>query len=374
MNMERDFHMVAGRGETRYFKNSTLQRKALLETKPVLEMAVRDIRTDVLQPLPVLTVVDLGCSSGENTLLFVSNVIEAISCHRDKLRGNLVELQFFLSDLPANDFNHVFQSLEKFKESIEINFKEETPPPFHIAGMPGSYYTKLFPRQSVHLFHSSFCLHWRSELPDDLTIKKEMYMNKANIYIGKTTPPAVAKLYQEHFQKDMLLFLKLRYEELVLGGQMVLTFLGRITEDVYCGDMSLVFGLLGQSLESLVEEGLIERAKLNSFNLPFYGPSIDEVKTVVKQSELFDINHIKLFESNWDPYDDNSEGDGVSDSLQSGINVSKCYRAAMEPILASHFGESVLHGLFEKFAYNVMEHLESEKTKYSIIVVSLKKR
>uniref|UniRef100_A0ACD6ANR6 Uncharacterized protein n=1 Tax=Avena sativa TaxID=4498 RepID=A0ACD6ANR6_AVESA len=371
MKMDRDFHMVAGEGETSYFKNSTLQRKALLETKPVLEKAVRDIRTDddVLQPS--ITVVDLGCSSGENTLLFISNVIEAICRHREQLHGNLVELQFFLNDLPGNDFNHVFRSLEKFKESIAMKFKQETLPPFSIAGLPGSYYTKLFPRQSVHLFHSSFCLHWRSEL--DLTVNKEMYKNKANIYIGKTTPPDVAKLYQEHFQKDMLLFLKLRYEELVLGGQMVLTFLGKITEDVYCGDMSLVFGLLGQSLESLVEEGLIEREKLNSFNVPFYGPSIDEVKTVVKQSGLFDINHIKLFQSNWDPYDD-SEGDGVSDSLQSGINVSKCYRAAMEPILASHFGEPVLHRLFEQFAYNIMEHLESEKTKYSIIVVSLKKR
>lgn len=369
--MESDFHMAKGEGETSYVKNSAHQRKALLQTKPVLEKAVRDVYMDLLHP--TMTVVDLGCSSGENTLLFVSNVIEAICCNCDKLRGNLVELQFFLNDLPGNDFNHVFQSLERFKESIAVNHKRETLPPFYIAGLPSSYYTKLFPRQSVHLFHSSYCLHWRSELLDGLAAKREMYLNKGNIYIAKTTPPYVVKIYQEHFQKDMLLFLKLRYEELVLDGQMVLTFLGRKTEDVYNGDLSQLYGLIAQSLEYLVEEGLLERERLNSFNMPFYGPSVTEVKTVIKQSGLFDINHVKLLESNWDPCD-NSESNDMHDPLQSGINVSKSLRAVMEPLLTSHFGESVLDVLFDKFAYNVTEHLVREKTKYSIIVLSLKRR
>jgi hypothetical protein len=46
----------------------------------------------------------------------------------------------------------------------------------------------------------------------------------------------------------------------------------------------------------------MEEDKLNSFNLPIYGASTDEVKAAVKQTGLFDINEIKLFESNWDPY------------------------------------------------------------------------
>ncbi|RLN12138.1 anthranilate O-methyltransferase 1-like [Panicum miliaceum] len=125
--------------------------------------------------------------------------------------------------------------------------------------------------------------------------------NEGNIYIAKTTPPSVVKLYQEQFQKDLILFLELRYEELAFDGQMVLTFLGRKEDDVYSGSMNYLYELLAQSLQSLVEKDLVNQKKLNSFNLPIYGASVAEVKEVVNQSGRFDINHINLFESNWDP-------------------------------------------------------------------------
>ncbi|KAL6605863.1 hypothetical protein ACP70R_041516 [Stipagrostis hirtigluma subsp. patula] len=363
MKMDTDFHMAEGEGETSYTNNSRLQRKALFETKPLLEKAVRDVYAAVLPK--ILVVSDLGCGSGENTLLFVSEVINA-------MRGLPSELQFFLNDLPGNDFNHIFRSLEQFKKRIATYDKEETLPPFYVAGLPGSYYARLFPSQSVHLFHSSYSFHWYSQPLGWLD------GNERNIYIAKTTPPSVVKQYQDQFQKDFMLFLQLRHEELVFGGQMVLTFLVRKDADVYNGSLSYLFELLAQSLSSLYEkhslqQGLVEEEKLNSFNLPIYEASIDEVKAVIKQSQLFDIDHIKLFESNWDPYDDSLD-DVVQDSIESGVNVAKCMRAVVETLFASHFGESVLDALFEEYACMVAKHLECQKTKYSVIVLSLKKR
>jgi hypothetical protein len=117
---------------------------------------------------------------------------------------------------------------------------------------------------------------------------------------------------------------------------------------------------------------LVEKEKLDSFNLPVYTASINEVKAVVAQSEVFDINHINLFETSWDPHGD-LEGDEIQNSTQSGINVSKSLRAVLGPLLASHFGESLLNELFDKFAYHVAEHLEKEKGKYLLIGVSLKR-
>ncbi|KAM0914437.1 hypothetical protein ACQ4PT_011611 [Festuca glaucescens] len=325
-----------------------------------------------------MVVADLGCSSGPNALIFVSNVINAIANHCTKLgQDDYMEIQFFLNDLPGNDFNQLFRSLEQFKGSAAMDRKGNTLPPYYVSGLPNSYYIRLFPRQSVHLFHSSYCLHWRSQVrkntvPEGLEGKREVYLNEENMYITKNTSPLVVKLFQEQFRKDFSLFLRLRHEELVFGGQMVLTFLGRKNEDVYSGDLNHLFGLLSESLQTLVVKGLVEKEKLSSFNLPPYGPSVGEVTTSVKESGVFDMPHIKQFEQNWDPYDD-SEGEGVLDSASSSVNGAKCIRSVMESLVTSHFGETVLDALFEEFTRRVAEHLEKEKTKFNVIVLTLKK-
>uniref|UniRef100_A0ACD5WNC9 Uncharacterized protein n=1 Tax=Avena sativa TaxID=4498 RepID=A0ACD5WNC9_AVESA len=373
MNMERDLHMARGEGETSYVNNSRLQRKALLETGAAVEKAVREVYMDLLHP--TMTVVDLGCSSGPNTFIFVSKVIKVV-CRESSNRSGCdpMELQVFLNDLPGNDFNQVFRSLGRFKKLTAAEHEENTPlPPFFIAGLPGSYYTRLFPLQSCHLFHSSYCLHWRSQVPAGLGGGGKEHLNEGNIYIAQTTPAGVAELYRHQFQEDMLLFLKLRHQELVLGGQMVLTFIVRKHEDIYNkGYLSNPMELLSPALQSFVKQGLVEKEKLDSFNLPFYMPSVNEVNAVVVQSTLFNISHVKLFESNWDPYND-SEGDEVQNSIQSGVNSAKCLRAAFSPILASHFGESLMDELFVKCAYLAAQHLEKEKSKYLLICVSLKR-
>jgi len=60
------------------------------------------------------------------------------------------------------------------------------------------------------------------------------------------------KQFQKLFYKDFSLFLKLRHEELVHGGQMVLIFNGRKDEDVYNGDLNKLFALVAIALKSLV--------------------------------------------------------------------------------------------------------------------------
>ena len=101
----------------------------MVETKPVLEKAVAQVCAAVL--LRNLVVCDLGCGSGRNTLIFLSEVIDAT-------RGHPVELQFFLNDLPGNDFNHIFQSFEQFKNLTVADYKGKILPPFYITGLPGS--------------------------------------------------------------------------------------------------------------------------------------------------------------------------------------------------------------------------------------------
>ncbi|KAL5664454.1 hypothetical protein ACJX0J_024562, partial [Zea mays] len=271
------------------------------ETRPMVETAVKQVYAALLPR--TMVVADLGCSAGPNTLLFITSVLSSVADEHSKSASgddHHVEVQFVLNELPGNDFNHLFRS---FEEEFRRPAGCERPPPpsYYVMGLPESYYNRLFPRQSVHLFHSSYCLHWRSQEPEGLEAWRKPCLNEDNIYIARTTAPTVAKLFQEQFQKDFSLFLKLRRKELVHGGQMVLVFLSRKNEDVYSGDLNQLFAFVATALQSLVSKGLVEKEKLESFNLPIYGRSVGEVEDLVTQSGLFSMDLIKQFEMNWDP-------------------------------------------------------------------------
>ncbi|XP_042503377.1 probable jasmonic acid carboxyl methyltransferase 1 [Macadamia integrifolia] len=109
-----------------------------------------------------LRVADLGCPSGPNTLLVISEIIEAIdeTCHQ--LNCKTPEFQVFLNDLPSNDFNNIFKTLLAFYEQLKKE-KGENFGPCSITGLPGSFYDWLFPSNTIDFLHSSYRVHWLSQ-------------------------------------------------------------------------------------------------------------------------------------------------------------------------------------------------------------------
>ncbi|KAG8089674.1 hypothetical protein GUJ93_ZPchr0011g28806 [Zizania palustris] len=80
----------------------------------ILEKAIRGVCTD-LHPQSMV-IADLGCASTPNTLLFVSEAITTVcenTSNDSTVEASSMEVQFFLNDLPNNNFNYIFQSLEK---------------------------------------------------------------------------------------------------------------------------------------------------------------------------------------------------------------------------------------------------------------------
>ncbi|KAF2590849.1 hypothetical protein F2Q70_00040686 [Brassica cretica] len=74
---------------------------------------------------------------------------------------NVPEIECGLNDLTENDFNTTFKLVPSF---LDKQAKEKC----FVSGVPGSFYSRLFPSKSLHFVHSSFSVHWLSKFPDGM--------------------------------------------------------------------------------------------------------------------------------------------------------------------------------------------------------------
>ncbi|CAL9150433.1 unnamed protein product, partial [Musa hybrid cultivar] len=249
------------------------QEKALLTTKPVLDDAIGGVYKS-LHPAKMV-VADLGCSSGSNTFVVMSEVLDVVGDLRRSLqeRQEPPEIQFFLNDLPGTTsitFSGVWASTRGRSSKRR-----------GICWCPTTWWECRAPSTAGF-----------SHVPQGLDTERGASLNNTNIYITETSPPEVVKAYQRQFQRDLSEFLRCRYAELSYEGRLVISFGGRKKED-----------------------------KLVTFNLPRYAPSMEEVKAVIHGDGLFDEEDTQVFEANWDAFDDSDDDSAAFDSDLSGKNV-----------------------------------------------------
>ncbi|CAN1157623.1 Salicylate carboxymethyltransferase [Linum perenne] len=370
MKVDQVLHMNGGTGDTSYATNSFLQQKAISMTLPITEEAITRLITNT--SLTRLSIADLGCASGPNTFFTISELLKSFVRISTKLgREPPEEFQVFLNDLPGNDFNSIFTSLQEFKQQMNEEIGGDGAELLMLFnGVPGSFYGRLFPADSIHFVHSSYSLQWLSQVPDDLD------ENRGNIFIASGSPPGVLKAYYEQFQRDFSSFLRRRALEMVTGGQMVLTLLGRTSEeeDSCSKDTCFIWELLSTVLNQMAIEGLIYREKLDSFNVPNYYPSPTEIEDEILKQGTFVINCIRVTEASWNPY----EGEpNLPEALKDGgFNVAKYIRAVVEPLLVRQLGSTseVIDEVFNKFHVLVSKWMATVKTNHVYVTIALTKR
>ncbi|MCL7049929.1 hypothetical protein MKW94_001067 [Papaver nudicaule] len=370
-------HMNGGTAETSYSANSSVQNRGILITRPIVEEAVLNIlpklyngnyicATNSKLRKITIGIADFGCSSGPNALLAVSQILETIYNNRCEFGSVTPEILVFLNDLPGNDFNYLFKDVVSFCGELKRTKGDGFGPCF-VAGIPGTFYGRLFPSDSLHIVHSSYSLHWLSQVPQG--IEKT---NKGNFYIAKSSSPSAITAYLNQFKKDFRVFLECRSDELVDGGRMVLTLLGRISSDPTSKDCCSFWELLALSARDMVLQGAIEEEKFNLFNIPHYYPSPEEVKLVIQSEGSFTIKHLETFHVNWDGSDPNGDEDSETDKLSSH-DIAKIVRAVSEPLLANHFGQEMMDRLYARLGERIAEYASKEKTELTNIVISMTK-
>ncbi|KAF2926604.1 probable jasmonic acid carboxyl methyltransferase 2 isoform X3 [Oryza sativa Japonica Group] len=317
-------HMNRGQGETSYARNSILQNAEQNRMRPLIEDAIADLVCS-----RSMVIADLGCSSGPNALALASIAVDAFRrrCLALRRPPPPAELCVLLNDLPDNDFATVVKSLVEFRR----NNGDE---PVLLTGVvPGSFYGRLFAAESLHLVCSSNSLHWLSEqAPEDLKMNGiPAYDVDANV--RRERRAVVVGAYARQFRKDFMAFLKMRAVELVPGGRMVLSLAGRRSVDL-ASELTHAWESTAMTLSDMVTMGVIDKEKFETFYMPIYGPSDEEIRQIIQEEGSFLIREMQVPELT----------SGAYSALITSARVASMLRAAFEPIIVQHFGPTGCDG------------------------------
>ncbi|KAK3007260.1 hypothetical protein RJ639_015661 [Escallonia herrerae] len=355
--MAESFPMNGGDGTYSYAKNSHYQREATNVAKEMINEVIAeklDVQSLIASSSNSFCIADLGCSVGPNTFFAMQNLLEVVDKKyvTQGATSESLEFQVFFSDHASNDFNTLFASLPPSRK-------------YFAAGVPGSFYGRLFPRSSLHLVHSSYALQWLSKVPEELLDKTSPAWNKGKINYTSSSDE-VANAYAAQFQKDMKIFLNARAEEIVVGGMLVLIMAG-LPDGIHRSKFPLgvFYDSLCSSLMDMVDAGLINESQVDSFNLPVYAATPKEITEVIKDIGCFSIERMEVA----DP----------RSKLGSSVNVPSLimhFRAGLEDIFTKHFGCEVIDELFERTFLKEAEissALESSYKKGNQLIVALKR-
>ncbi|KAK4373911.1 hypothetical protein RND71_004588 [Anisodus tanguticus] len=372
MKLERMLSMKGGKGEASYVNNSQAQGQHARSMLHLLKETLDGVQLSPADDVPFV-MVDLGCSCGSNTVYIIDVIVEHMSKRYEAMGQQPPEFSAFFSDLPSNDFNTLFQLLPPLANngcgSMEECLASNSYRSYFAAGVPGSFYRRLFPARSIDVFYSAFSLHWLSQVPDVVLDKRSVAYNKGRIYIHGANE-ITANAYKKQFQTDLAGFLAARSKEMKRGGSMFLVCLGRTSVDpTDQGGAGLLFGTHFQDAwDDLVQEGLITSEKRNDFNIPVYAPSIQDFKEVVEANGSFTINKLQVFRGG-SPLVVNHP----DDATEVGRALAISCRSVSGVLVDAHIGEQLSDELFDRVKRRASLHANEliEKLQFFHIVASL---
>ncbi|XP_054808696.1 loganic acid O-methyltransferase-like [Prosopis cineraria] len=349
------FAMKGGDGPSSYAQNSTFQRQLIDEGKSLLHSAVADkfdSKGICVSSANPICIADLGCSIGPNTFIAVQNILEAIQLQYQSQNQTTPEFLVFFNDQVSNDFNTLFQKLPPNKN-------------YFAAGVPGSFYGRLFPRQSLHVVHSSSALPWLSKLPRELTDKNCGAFNKGRIYYTNA-PSEVQEAYKSQFMMDLEIFLHARAQELVGNGLMaIMTYAAYdvidFSTDLYAGKS---IELLGSCLLDMAKLGLISEEKVDTFNVPTYFPRLEDLKKILESNEDFSLEKMVTLD----------QTSFVIPNIEAFVSTG---RAVWEVLIEKHFGDGIVDELFDRYAKKIMEFpeiIDYHRVKQHQVFILLKRK
>jgi hypothetical protein len=215
---------------------------------PLLEQAARLIHLDG-GDRPIV-IADYGSSEGKNSLAPMRAAIAVLRARAGPQRPIIV----YHTDLPANDFNTLFEVLESDPDSYVHGERNLFP-----SAIGRSFYRSILPPSHVDLAWSSYAAVWLSRIPQQIP---------DHFFIPCSTGTLRAE-FERQAALDWEAFLSLRATELRPGGRMVVA-LPSLADDGSTA-FAAIMDHANAVLSELVTAGLItaeERGRMTLASCP----------------------------------------------------------------------------------------------------------
>jgi hypothetical protein len=306
---------MEGRGA--YDRHAELPARGGAFALPHFERAVRALPLDTGdQPI---VIADYGSSQGKNSLAPMRIAIEALRTRRGPDRPIVV----YHVDLPANDFNALFETLQDDPERYVLNQPNVFP-----CAIGRSFYENVLPPGGVHIGWSSYAAMWVSRIPTRIP---------GHFFVLRSAGE-VRAAFDQQGARDWERFLSLRSRELRAGGRLVVSVPAANDDDV--SGFEDIMDHVNAVLAEMVGEGAVtqnERARMVIGAWPrrrrdLLAPFARGGKFMELKVEHCETN--SLPDAAWANY----QGDGDEDALASAHALF--FRTVFAPTLAGALAPS----------------------------------
>lgn len=225
-----------------YNAHARIQHGGAALATPLLDHALRNVPFNAGDG-PVV-IADYGSSQGKNSLAPMRFAIDTLR----QILGPARPIFVFHVDLPANDFNSLFEVLSADPARYELADPQVFP-----CAIGRSFYRNVLPSNLVDVGWSAFATVWLSCIPARIP----------NHFVVFRSSGEVRARFERQAAQDWKTFLSRRSDELRPGGRLVLLLPG--IDDNGLSGLEDLFDCVNEVLAAMVDEGAIraeERARI----------------------------------------------------------------------------------------------------------------
>jgi hypothetical protein len=307
---------ICMKGRGFYDRNCNRQETVVARVESVLEDVINAV--DIAAAPQPFTIVDYGCAEGRNSLRISNYMIRLL-----KERGLRQEVHVIHNDLADNDFASLIDVVVDEHRGRGGKLEPHCDGAVIRTLAPGSFYNQVASPQSVAFGLSTTSVHWLANTGG---------VRVADHVSAEGAAPFVREQMASVARRDWVRFLRCRAEEMVPGGRLVVTMLGRAEDDQ---SVHAPFRLLNDVAQHWLRQGRVSLKSYENFVIPVYRRTLTEASAPFAEegelSESLLLNHCEQFRVPC-PFQSQFESDG--DRTAYAQRYAGFVRAVSEPLVA----------------------------------------